>query len=66
MRTCVYVSASTFAERFPTSSAISAHVLPCAWSSEMRRCLRSCGDQSGVPGSPRLGLPFEGLLLVGY
>lgn len=45
----MYVSASTFAERLPTSSAISAHVLRCAWSSEIRRCLRSWGDQSGVP-----------------
>ena len=45
----MYVSESTFAERFPTCSAICAHDLPCAWSSEMRLCLRSCGLHNGVP-----------------
>jgi hypothetical protein len=54
----VYVSAVIESLRWPTKRPISAHARPCRCSSEIRRCLRSCGvagpDRSSTTGRAAL------------
>ena len=46
----MYVFAVTLRLRWPTNSPIRAQGIPRACSSEILRCRRSCGDQSGIAG----------------
>jgi hypothetical protein len=45
----VYVSAVTESFRCPISRPISAQERPCACRSEILRCRRSCGENTGMP-----------------
>jgi hypothetical protein len=45
----MYVSAVIESFRCPTKRATSAHERPCRCKSEIRRCLRSCGENTGTP-----------------
>jgi hypothetical protein len=40
--------------RMPPAGVEAAQVRPCRCRRLIRRCLRSCGDQSGMPGAARL------------
>lgn len=45
----MYVRAVVTRSSWPACSPIRAHGIPATWSSETRRCRRSCGENAGTP-----------------